>query len=87
MVSDWGRTQPWAPKEWEPFPNQTTPYVPSQISQEDIKKIKKFLDLLEQAKIFDEETKQPECTDDRKDKFEKALKDLIKKYYEAPAAS
>jgi hypothetical protein len=86
MISDWGRTQPWTPKDWELIPTSPT-YIPPHISQDDINKIKKFLDLLEQVKIFDEATKQPECTDDRKDKFEKALKDLIKKYYEAPSAS
>lgn len=78
MISDWGRQQTWAPQvpqtPWE------LPYVPPAISPQDIEKIKEFLELLEQAKKFDEATKQPECTDDRKDKFEKELIDLLKKH-------
>lgn len=83
MVSDWGRTQPWAPDPIKPWkPTEWLPGIPQQpqVSEEDLKKIKEFLKLLEEAKKFDEATKQPDCIDDRKDKFEKELIDLLKKH-------
>lgn len=50
-----------------------------EISKEDLDKIKEFLELLKAAEKFDEATNQPPCTDDRKDRLVKKLKELLDK--------
>lgn len=76
MITDWGqKTQPWFQQPVFPSPGIT-----KKSEEQTLKEMQKFMELIEKAKEYDLETKQPECTDNRKDKFIQELEDLIKKY-------
>jgi hypothetical protein len=72
-MGDWGRQQWW--------PNY--PYTPLPIAVPDPVLWKKYMDLVEAAKKFDTDTKQPECEDPEKTawfkEMEKRVAELEKK--------
>jgi len=69
MVFDYGYKNP--PWNWPTYPNQPLP------DSDAWKSIKKYLEMIEKAKEFDEASKQPNCEDPKKAEFmEEVLKRL-----------
>jgi hypothetical protein len=89
-INDWGRQQfpDWQklPTDWSPqiIPTSTipniliTPSTPSPFTDEEVKLMKRFLALLQQAKELDEAAGLSNCEDPEKAKFEEAVERRLK---------
>jgi hypothetical protein len=87
-INDWGRHQfpdwtkpiptPLQPNIIGPMTIQTTWPTSSPFTDEEVKLMKRFLALLQQAKELDEAAGLPNCEDPEKAKFEEAVERRLK---------
>ena len=76
VITQYGRTM-WPDPRWADVIDHLPPQPTPQPDPDLLEKFKKFMELVEKAKIFDRETGQPDCEDPDKARWLKSLEDRI----------